>query len=89
MKRCMERLRPERGAGLPAEAPARLRQGYGGQPSLDGREGWREAPQAPPSEREPGAPAARFVRGGVEEGCPARELCREPRGQDTRRTKEI
>ena len=33
--------------------------------------------------RQPGAPAARFVRGGVEEGCPARELCREPRGQDT------
>jgi hypothetical protein len=28
-----KRLRPERGAGLPAEAPARLRQGSGGQPS--------------------------------------------------------
>src|SRR5262245_13539281 len=28
-------LRPERGDGLPAEAPAHLRQGYGGQPSQD------------------------------------------------------
>jgi hypothetical protein len=26
----MKRLRPERGDGGPAEAPARLRQGYGG-----------------------------------------------------------
>ena len=29
----MKRLRPERGDGLPAGAPARLCQGYGGQPS--------------------------------------------------------
>jgi len=28
------RLRPQRGDGLPTGAPARLRQGYGGQPSL-------------------------------------------------------
>src|SRR5688572_13725340 len=31
----------------------------------------------------PGAPAARTVRGGVEEGCPTRESCCEPRGRDT------
>jgi hypothetical protein len=31
----MKRLRPERGDGSPAAAPARLRQCYGGQPSLD------------------------------------------------------
>jgi mono/diheme cytochrome c family protein len=49
---CEKRLRPERGAGLPAEARARLRQGYGAQPSLTIRAkvGGECAEGAPPSE---------------------------------------
>jgi GTP-binding protein EngB required for normal cell division len=48
-----KRLRPERGDGLPAEAPARLRRGYGGQPSPEtgAKVGVKRREAAPPSER--------------------------------------
>src|SRR5206468_338214 len=51
-----QRLRPERGDGLPAEAPARLRQGYGGQPSpeVGAKVGVDRREAAVPSDREPG-----------------------------------
>ncbi len=47
-----ERLRPERGGGLPAEAPARLRQGSGGQPSrhAGAKVGAKSGEAGPPSE---------------------------------------
>jgi mono/diheme cytochrome c family protein len=63
---CEKRLRPERGAGLPAEARARLRQGYGAQPSLTIRAkvGGECAEGAPPSESAWGCPPSpRLWRG--------------------------
>jgi probable rRNA maturation factor len=49
-----KRLRFERAAGLPAEARARLRQGYGGQPSRESgaKVGGQRRGAAPASERE-------------------------------------
>jgi hypothetical protein len=48
-----ERLRPERAAGLPTEAPAHLRQGYAGQPSLGNgaKVGGQRGGAAPASEQ--------------------------------------
>ena len=56
-----ERPRPERGDGLPAGAPARLRQGSGGQPSRDRREGWSEPPRTAARTTASGGGAPRAV----------------------------
>jgi hypothetical protein len=49
----MMRLRHERGDGLPTGAPARLRHGYGGQPSLvlGAKVGVKPAEGRPPRDR--------------------------------------
>ena len=68
-----ERLRPERGAGLPTEAPARLRQGYGGQPSPEpgAKVGGKPAVGGPPSESERGwGPASTDECGQDSSRCP-------------------
>ena len=61
-----ERLRLERGDGLPAEAPARLRQGDGGQPSPDtgAKAGVNRREAAAPSDSEPGWGPASIERSG-------------------------
>jgi bifunctional non-homologous end joining protein LigD len=59
--RAQERPRPARAAGLPTEAPARLRQGSGGQPSPERSAKVGRKPAKPAGEREApggGAPGA-------------------------------
>jgi hypothetical protein len=63
-KRIGERLRSARGAGLPAGAPARLRQGSGGQPSPDfEREGWGLGVRFPPVLPDSGRKTGQGARG--------------------------